>query len=142
MFALAHLPTTDDPKPSESWKRIKTTEDAEMIAKTARNAVPKKQKATHGKRTSVTPGKRTSEGHSPLMDSVPQSAPETVPLSISRAVSAAGAPVLPPSSKPELVWSTPVLTEVFGVEKEELLKILARAPAFTTKPNRRLAAMQ
>ena len=128
MFALAHLPTTDDPKPSESWKRIKTTEDAEMIAKTARNAVPKKQKATHGKRTSVTPGKRTSEGHSPLMDSVPQSAPETVPLSISRAVSAAGAPVLPPSSKPELVWSTPVLTEVFGAEKDELLKILAQIP--------------
>ena len=27
-------------------------------------------------------------------------------------------------------WSTPVLTEVFGDEKDELLKILARAPAF------------
>jgi hypothetical protein len=39
-------------------------------------------------------------------------------------------------------WSTPVLTEVSGDEKDELLKILARAPAFTAKPNRRLAAMQ
>ena len=70
------------------------------------------------------------------MDSVPQSASETVPLSISRAVSAA-APVLPLTSKPKLVWSTPVLTEVFGAEKDELLKILARAPAFTaTTPMR------
>jgi hypothetical protein len=34
-------------------------------------------------------------------------------------------------------WSTPVLTEVFGAEKDELLKILARAPVFTaTTPMR------
>jgi hypothetical protein len=39
-------------------------------------------------------------------------------------------------------WSTPVLTELFGAEKDELLKILARAPAFTAKPRRRLEAMQ
>ena len=39
-------------------------------------------------------------------------------------------------------WSTPVLTEVFGDEKDELLKILAHAPAFTGKPHRRLEAIQ
>jgi hypothetical protein len=31
-------------------------------------------------------------------------------------------------------WSTPVLTEVLGAERDELLKILSRAPASTAKP--------
>jgi hypothetical protein len=49
-FALTHLPTKDNPKPTEDWKRIKTIEEAEMLAHTARNAVPKKQKTSAGKR--------------------------------------------------------------------------------------------
>jgi hypothetical protein len=48
-FALTHLPTKDNPKPTEDWKRIKTIEEAEVIAKAARNAGPKKQKASVGK---------------------------------------------------------------------------------------------
>ena len=73
------LPTTDDPKPSEGWKRIKTSENAEMIAKAARNAVPKKEShswkthlrhprktylrgpfTTHGFRTTVRVRNRTT----------------------------------------------------------------------------------
>ena len=129
MFALTHLPTKDNPKATEDWKRIKTAEEAEMIAKAARNAVPQKQKATHGKRTPATPGKRTSEGQSPLIENVPQSTAETVPLSISRVGSGEAASVLPLSSKPKLVWSKPQLIELSDSERSELLKILAQIPS-------------
>jgi hypothetical protein len=50
-FALTHLPTKDNPKPTEDWKRIETIEEAEMIAETARNAFPKKQKTSIGNRS-------------------------------------------------------------------------------------------
>ena len=138
--ALTHLPTKDDPKQTEDWKRIKNIEEAEMIAKAAR-AVPKKQNTTRIKHTSPSRIKRSESPN--YQSDKPDHCPlrETGSLSIFRAVSAEGAPVLPLSSKPELTWSTPVLTEVFGAEKDELLKILARALAFTAKPHRRLEAM-
>ena len=44
-FALTHLPTKDNPKPTEDWKRIENIEEAEIIAKAAR-AVPKKKNTT------------------------------------------------------------------------------------------------
>jgi hypothetical protein len=89
-----------------------------MIAKAARNAVPKKQKTSIGKRSSTSIGIRSGKPHSPVLDSVSQSTAETVSLSISRVVGdPIPAPVLPLSSKPKLVWSSS--------EKDELLKILA-----------------
>jgi len=127
-FALTHLPTVADPKPTEDWKRIKTVEEALAIAAAARKTVKKKQNTSRIKHH---PPSRTKRSESPNYQSdKPDHCPlrETGSLSISRVVSAAGAPVLPPSSKPKLVWSTPVLTEVFGAEKDELLKILAQIP--------------
>ena len=141
-FALTHLPTIDNPKASEGWKQLKTIAEAMTIAAAARKSMTKTKR--HSDKIRAVPLGQTRAKEGDHRSDEPEHYPlrETRALSISRAVSAAGAPVLPPSSKPELVWSTPVLTEVFGVEKEELLKILARAPAFTAKPNRRLAAMQ
>jgi hypothetical protein len=40
-FALTHLATKDNPMPTNDWRRIKTVEEAEAIAKAARNAPPK-----------------------------------------------------------------------------------------------------
>jgi hypothetical protein len=85
MFALTHLPTKDNPKPTEDWKRIKTAEEAEVIAKAARNAVAKKQKASIGNRSSASIGKRSANPPSPVSETVSQSATETVSLFISRA---------------------------------------------------------
>ena len=127
-FALTHLPTVDNPKATEDWKRIKTVKEAMTIAAAARKTLKKKQNASRIKHHS---SDRIKRSESPNYQSdKPDHCPlrETGSLSISRAVSAAGAPVLPPSSKPKLVWSTPVLTEVFGDEKDELLKILAQIP--------------
>jgi len=42
-FALTHLPTVANPKPTEDWKRIKTVEEALAIAAAARKTVQKKQ---------------------------------------------------------------------------------------------------
>jgi hypothetical protein len=115
MFALTHLPSKDNPKATEDWKRIKTVEEAEIIARTARKSAEKKQKTSIGKRSSASSGKRSSTPISPVSDCVSQSTTETVSLSISRAVSAQGAasePVLPLSFKTKLVWSEPVLTEI------------------------------
>jgi hypothetical protein len=53
-FALTHLPTIDNPKATEDWKRIKTVEEAERIAKAARNAGSKKQNPTRIKRSETT----------------------------------------------------------------------------------------
>jgi hypothetical protein len=83
-FALTHLPAKDNPKAPEDWKRIKTIEEAELIAKAARNASPKKQKASVGKTTSTRRGKPTSNADSPVRESPPLSRGETPPLSISR----------------------------------------------------------
>jgi hypothetical protein len=81
-FALTHLPTKDNPKPTEDWNRIETIAQAEMIAKAARNAVPKKQKTSIGNRSSTSIGNRSEKTHSPVSDSVSQSTAETVSLSI------------------------------------------------------------
>jgi hypothetical protein len=75
-FALTHLPTKDSQKPTEDWRRIKTLEEAEMIAWTARKSVPKKQK------TSI--GNRSGKPNSPVSDSVSLSTTETVSLSTFR----------------------------------------------------------
>ena len=40
-FALTHLPTKDNPKATEDWKRIKTVEEATVIARAARTQKPK-----------------------------------------------------------------------------------------------------
>jgi hypothetical protein len=127
-FALTHLPTEDNPKPTENWKQIKTTEEAMMIAAAARKSVKKKQNATRIKRSGTTRinQSRNPDSHSDKPEHYPLG--ETRALSISRAVSGEAAISLPLGSKPKLVWSTPVLTEVFGPEKDELLKILAQIP--------------
>ena len=118
----------DNPKATEDWKRAKTIEEAMTIASAARKTLKKKQNASRIKHHSRDRIKRSESPN--YQSDKPDHCPvrETGSLSISRAVSAAGAPVLPPSSKPKLVWSTPVLTEVFRAEKDELLKILAQIP--------------
>ena len=137
MFALTHLPTEKGQVPAtDDWRRIETIEEAEQIASAARKASARftrfssqaKTAMRSGKRSEFQSGKRSelTQNLNPKSGSLSHS--ETGSLSIFRAVSAAGAPVLPPSSKPKLVWSTPVLTEVFGAEKDELLKILAQIP--------------
>jgi hypothetical protein len=133
-FALTHQPTVDNPKATEDWKRIKTIEEAMTIAAAARKTVKKKQNPSRIKHHSPSRIKRSESPN--YQSDKPDHCPlrETGSLSISRAVSAAGAPVLPLSSKAKSVWSTPGLTEVFGAEKNALLKILARSPAFTAKP--------
>jgi hypothetical protein len=68
-FALTHLATKDDPMPTNDWRRSKTIEEAEMIAKEARNARPKfsrkrppqKKIYSGGKRTGFSGGTRTRE---------------------------------------------------------------------------------
>ena len=49
-FALTHIPTVDNPKATEDWKRIKTIEEAMTIAAAARKTVKKKQNASRIKR--------------------------------------------------------------------------------------------
>jgi hypothetical protein len=125
-FALTHLPTVDNPKPTEDWKRIKTIEDAITIAAAARKAPKKKQNITRRKRSDTT---RINQSKNPNHHSdKPEHCPlrEIRALSISRAVARPTTdPVLPLTSKPKLVWSTPVLTEVSGAKRAELLKLLA-----------------
>jgi hypothetical protein len=119
-FALTHLPTKDNPKPTEDWKRIKTIEEAEMIAKAARNAVPKKQNTARINQSSTARINQSKNSNS--CSDKPEHCPlgETRALSISRAVARPTPdPVLPLSSRPKLVWSTPV-----GSDKDELLKVL------------------
>jgi hypothetical protein len=127
-FALTHLPTVDNPKATEDWRRIKTIGEATTIATSVRKTIKKKQNASRIKHHSPHRIKRSESPNfqSDKPDHYPRR--KTGSLSISRAASAAGAPVLPLSSKPKLVWSTPVLTEVFGAEKDELLTILAQIP--------------
>jgi hypothetical protein len=132
MFALTHLPTKDNPKPTEGWKRIKTDEEAEMVARSARKAAQEKQKSSAGKRTSPQCGNRTSKPDFSPPKTAPQCLAETAPLSISRP-DAAGSEALaspppPLSSKPELVWSKPSESE-----QAELLKILAQFPIPTPR---------
>jgi hypothetical protein len=133
-FALTHLPTVDNPKATEDWKRIKTIEEAMTIAAAARKTIKKKQDASRIKRISPDRIKRSESPN--YQSDKPDHCPlrETGSLSTSRAVSAAGAPVLHLSSKPKLDRSTPVLAKIFGADRDELRKILARAPAFTAKP--------
>jgi hypothetical protein len=115
-------------KATEDWRQIKTIGEATTIATSVRKTIKKKQNASRIKHHSPHRIKRSESPNfqSDKPDHYPRR--ETGSLSISRAASAAGAPVLPLSSKPKLVWSTPVLTEVFGAEKDELLTILAQIP--------------
>jgi hypothetical protein len=132
-FALTHLPTIDNPKASEGWKQIKTIAEAMTIAAAARKSMTKTKRHSDKIRPGPLGQTRAKEGdhHSDKPEHYPLR--ETRALSISRAGSAAGAPLppdptLPLSSKRKLVWSTPVLTEVFGGQKDELLTILAQIP--------------
>jgi hypothetical protein len=126
-FALTHLPTKDSPKPTEDRKRIKTLEEAEMIAGAARKSVPKKQKASIGKRSGTSIGNRSASSIPPVSDFVSQSTTETVSLSISRAAARTPLPTLPsPPILPSegavpivqgLVWTKPTLEETECTEE-------------------------
>jgi hypothetical protein len=96
-FALTHLPTEDGQKaPTDDWRRIKTPEEASMIAAAARKmparcgkffqkAKIKKTDLRYGKRTDPGYENRTSSGEFLGTETVPLSVSKTVPLSISRA---------------------------------------------------------
>jgi hypothetical protein len=91
MFALTHLATDKNPKPTEDWKRIKTIEEAEEIAAEARKtpagfAKFKRKKnagSRYGKRSEPQYGKRSEEGKNLNTESVSLSNTESVSLSIS-----------------------------------------------------------
>jgi hypothetical protein len=95
-FALTHLPTEDGQiAATDDWRRIKTIEEAMVIADAARKAParfgifprkrqPKKQKSSGGIRTSVSGGIRTSTSELPVAETALLSPAETALLSISR----------------------------------------------------------
>jgi hypothetical protein len=138
MFALTHLPTNDDQtKATEDWRRIKTIEEAEAIAEAARKAparygkFPKKGRRPktflrYGKRSEPGYGNRISTTEILDTETVALSATETVALSISRGgadTSTLAAEQPADGARAaigKLVWSTPVLEEVFGDEAERL----------------------
>lgn len=96
LFALTHLPTSDDQvAATNDWRRIKTIEEAEAITEAARKAParygkflkkrrPAKTDLRYGNRTEPGYGNRTSNPKIVGTETVPLSATETVPLSISR----------------------------------------------------------
>jgi hypothetical protein len=93
-FALTHLPTDDNPSPTNDWRRIKTNEEAMAIADAARKAPArygklsrkssvKKQNSTPGKRTSHRCGNRTSSPENLGAETALLGLAETALLSIS-----------------------------------------------------------
>ena len=80
-FSLTHLPTKDNPKPTEDWKRIKTFEEATAIARSART---EKQKATPRKRSTSRSRFWSTKTKLPLRDPGVLSTPEFGALSIFR----------------------------------------------------------
>jgi hypothetical protein len=133
MFALTHLATDKEPKPTEDWRRIKTVEEAETIAAEARKAparfakFKRKKKAglRYGKRIEPEYGKRIEEGQNLNTESVSQATTESVSLSISREESRAAAKDKPkPTLK--LVRSAP---QPFAQELAELFGLAAMSSA-------------
>jgi hypothetical protein len=95
MFALTHLPTDKEPRPTEDWRRIENLEQAEFVAAAARKRPPrfgklrkkargKKQRASAGKRTSLECENRTLRPESVGAETALLSPAETALLSISR----------------------------------------------------------
>jgi hypothetical protein len=103
MFALTHLATGKEPKPTEDWRRIKTVEEAETIAAAARKAparfarFKRKKKAglRYGKRIEDEYEKRIEDGKNLNTETVSLSNTETVSLSISLEESIADAALEP-----------------------------------------------
>jgi hypothetical protein len=58
MFALTHLPTDKDPKPAEDWKRIKTVEEAAVIAAASRKAPARFSRFQRKKKSGLRYGNR------------------------------------------------------------------------------------
>ena len=121
-------------------------DEAVKVRRTARNAKDP-QKVAYGRRTA---GKRNNfRGHKVYSKPGTQSAPEIQKFSGAQSVpTGPGAQSVPtvdisggggdvvgsirqrPDTKP--AWAPPVLTEVFGAERDELLKILAVAELVPT----------
>lgn len=80
-FALTHLETVDNPKPTDDWRRIKTVEEAERIAKAARKA-----KARYGRfhprkakpKTDLRYGNRSGDGYGNRSENSQNPTTETV----------------------------------------------------------------
>jgi hypothetical protein len=134
---------------TNAWKRIKTMEEAEEIAAAARNAKDP-IKVNHGKRTHR--GQNKNRVQKVYLVSGTESVPETAKsLGTESVPTVSGAESVPtldtfgrgasvarrrakPDVRLKLVKPTDVWTAPSGVDREELLKILAQAPAFTAKP--------
>jgi hypothetical protein len=103
MFALTHLATDKESKPTEDWRRIKTVEQAKSIAAAARKAPARfakfKRKKNSGlryaRRIEDKYGKGIEEGKNFNTESVSLSATEPVSLSISLEESIADASLEP-----------------------------------------------
>jgi hypothetical protein len=114
MFALTHLPTDENPKATEDWKRIKTIEEAETIAAEARKAparfakFQRKKKAglRSGNRIEHQSGNRIEKGEILNPETGSLSAPETGSLSISFVESIADATS---TKKP---WTAPQVWDI------------------------------
>ena len=61
MFALTHLATDKEPKPTEEWRRIKTVEEAKTIAAAARKAPARFAKFKRKKKAGLRYGKRIED---------------------------------------------------------------------------------
>lgn len=84
LFRLTYRHTANA-DPTDEWKRIKSVEDAEFVARAAREARPRKRNASGGKRTELRCGNRTTSSpiHSAVSATTCVSA-ETTTTSISR----------------------------------------------------------
>jgi hypothetical protein len=83
-FRISYRPVGSNPATNE-WRKIKTDEEAEAIARAARNPRPKKQKSSHGIRTRTNHGNHDRNGKFPVPDSMTtRTGPESMTTSISR----------------------------------------------------------
>ena len=132
----------DDTEPfTDPWKRFKTIEEAKKVASAARKAKDP-NKVAYGRRTAQK--RNISRAHKVTLVPGAQSDPEAWKFPGAQSVpTGPGAQSVPtvdisggggdvvgsirkrPKTKP--AWAPPALTEVFGAERDELLKILAIA---------------
>jgi hypothetical protein len=153
-FRLTYVASKHRVAPSDEWARIKTLEDAERIAKAARNdkdcrasdlgrrgAKSAAQKKKSASQTEAEPPSQT-EAERPIFQphklrlhasaSVTEATiyslgEEPVPPSLTTPIADVddGATNLTAAVSPKLIWTKPIVRELFGEEKRRLLSALA-----------------
>jgi hypothetical protein len=110
LFRLTYV-TAPGPPPTHEWRKIETIEQAEMLARNARNPEVQKQKTSAGKRTKPNAGKRTTNAQF--------HGAETITTAMVRKPSLLS--ISPGDEAVRMEWSTPMLTEYVGVSRAALL---------------------